>query len=152
MKRCIPLAIAVVLGVSAERAEANPGLRFGLTDDPETVFVGFFYEATVTTLGRTGWFTIEPGADLGIDIQDNVDFLMIRGTFNFKFVFPLGQRAQIYPLLGLSLVHLSVDGPGDDTNAGLNFGGGMQFDRFSFELWGGFDHIPDITFLFGIAF
>ncbi len=153
MKRCIITLSAAILLLSASPARAEPGIRLGLTSDPDTLFVGFFYEAPITNLGRNSWLTIEPGIDLGFG--EDADIMTLRGTFNFKFVFLVDRRVQLYPLIGASVYYWNVDDGPDGTEGGLNLGGGMQFDQFSFELWGGFNDdgpFPELTFLFGIAF
>jgi len=149
MKRFIFAALFAVTLLSVHRAEAAPGIRLGLTDDPDTLTAGFFYELPASRLGRSAFLSLEPGVDVGFG--DDVDFFTLRGTFNLKFIFVTG-RAQLYPLLGLSVFYINVDNGGSDTGVGVNLGGGVQFDRFSFELWGGIKDVPDITFLFGIAF
>lgn len=150
MKRSLLIVFgAALLFVSVPRnADAGPGLRFGLTDDPDTLSFGFFSENVLTRLGQRSFLSIEPGLDVGVD--PDIDLLTVRGTFNFKFLF-LTPSAEIYPLVGLSVYYINVDGGGDDTGVGLNLGGGVQFDRYSFELWLGLEDVPDITFLFGFA-
>ena len=156
MKRCIITVTAVILLLSAsptreaEAAPGHPGIRLGLTDDPDTITGGFFYEFLVTRLGRSGFLTLEPGIDIGFG--DDADLITIRGTFNAHFIFLVGRDVQLYPLIGGSVYYYNVDGGGDGTEGGLNLGGGVQFDRFSFEFWFGIDDIPDFTFLFGISF
>lgn len=145
----LALAFASVL-VVARPAAANPGLRFGLTDGPDTIFLGFFYEALLG--GRRGALALEPGVDLGFD--DDFDFFTIRGSLNGKYLVPIGRRALIYPLVGLSIYYFNFDCPGnnscDDTTAGMNLGGGLRFGRLNLELMLGIpDDIPDITFQVG---
>ena len=53
-----PVALLGLLAFVAP-AEANPGLRVGLTDDLDTVFLGFFYEAPLSR-GHSGVFALEP--------------------------------------------------------------------------------------------
>ena len=142
------LVLSLVLVAGASRAEANPGLRLGLTDDPDTLFVGFFYEAPLSWAG-SGFFALEPGVDLGFG--DDVDFFTLRGTINGKYLIPVGS-VFLYPILGLSVYYINVDGGGDDTWAGLNLGLGMRLDRFNFELTAGIDDLPDVTFSVGFLF
>jgi hypothetical protein len=153
MKRCIITVCAVILLYSASsvreaEAQGHPGIRLGLTDDPDTITGGFFYEFLVTRLGRSGYLTLEPGIDVGGG--DNL--FTIRGTFNAHFIFLVGRDVQLYPIIGGSVYYWRNDNDNDNTDGGLNLGGGVQFDRFSFEFWFGIDDIPDFTFLFGISF
>lgn len=151
MKRAIVgAAIALTLiGVSSS-AQAKPGIRIGLTDDPDTLTFGFFFEKVTSRLGHRSVLAIEPGLDIGFG--NDLDIVTLRGSFRLKFIFFSGD-IQFYPLLGVGLYYINFDGGGDNTDVGVDLGGGMQVDRFSFELMGGIgDGYPDITFLFGIAF
>jgi len=151
MKRFLLAVVTAVILFTTARAEARPGLRLGLTDQPDSVFFGFFYEAPVARLGRSRtYLTVEPGIDALVGIS-GYDFFGVRGTFNAKFVFPVGRNVQLYPLFGVSVVYINPDPGRSHTEAGLNLGLGMQFDRFAIELWGGWSDIPDITFLFSFS-
>src|SRR5689334_15880597 len=77
------------------------GGRLGLTDDPSPLQVGIFYEIPIATAG-SGFFAIEPGADLGFDLEDNISFWTLRGTVNGKYLVPVNNRF-LYPIFGLSL-------------------------------------------------
>ncbi|HLU64876.1 MAG TPA: hypothetical protein VKZ63_01290 [Kofleriaceae bacterium] len=146
------LSLALLLA-AAPRAEANPGLRLGLTDDPDTLFVGFFYEAPLSWAG-SGFFAVEPGVDLGFG--EDVDFFTIRGTVNGKYLIPVGS-VWLYPILGLSIYYVNVDdcpaaADCDDTGAGLNLGLGMRIDRFNMELTAGIEDVPDVVLNVGFLF
>jgi len=131
-----------------DRAEAGPGFRVGLTDDPDSIFLGFQYGIPLSRLGQS-YLVARPGVDLAV-VDGPVDFFL-RGTFHFNFVFPLSGNLTIYPLVGPTLVYYNWDG-GDDTEVGVDLGFGFGIDRFSFEVWAGLSDIPDITFAFGVAF
>lgn len=145
------LALAVgsaTLTGMVDDAEAGPGFRVGLTDDPDSVFLGFHYGVPLSRLGQS-FLVMRPGVDLAV-VDGPVDFFL-RGTFHFNFVFPLSGNFSIYPLVGPTLVYYNWDG-GDDTEVGIDLGFGFGVDRFSFEVWAGVSDIPDITFAFGVAF
>jgi hypothetical protein len=144
------LVLSLVLAATATRVEARPGIRLGLTDDPDTLFVGFFYEAPLSWAG-SGFFALEPGVDLGFG--ENVDFFTLRGTLNAKYLMPLGTSVLLYPIFGISIYHINFDCRGcDDTSAGVNLGLGMRLDHFNFELSAGLRDLPDITFSVGFLF
>jgi hypothetical protein len=148
------LALAAVTALApARRAEAGPGVRFGLTDDPDTVFLGFFDEAWMGG-GRSGRFVLEPGGDIGF--HDDTDYWTLRGDLRGKYMVPMGRSAAIYPLVGLSIYYINVDcGAGrdcDHTDAGLDLGGGLAFGPINVELFLGIDDIPDATFQVGFSF
>lgn len=140
----------------AAHAETNGllGGRLGLTDDPTTLQVGVFYEIAIAQAG-SGFFAIEPGADIGFDLEDNVSFWTLRGTVNGKYLIPVNNLF-LYPIFGISLWYVNVDcngrGDCDDTEAGINLGGGLRVNHFNFELTVGVDDIPDLFFSVGYLF
>lgn len=152
-------AIAVALGLlligSSQRAEAGPGVRVGLTEGPDALFGGFFYEIPLGAAGP-GVFVLDPGVDLGIGIDEPIDFTL-RGQLNAKYFIPIDQFF-LYPLLGLSVMYVNFDNDrrGDDghTDVGLNIGLGFAFlERFNLELYAtAADDFPDLTVSFGFSF
>ena len=155
LSRVAPTALAAAVALSVlmppREAEAQPGLRLGVTDDPDTLFFGFSYAFALTDAGP-GIFVLEPGFDLGVG-DDAVD-LMLRGTGHFKFLIPIGRGNDIvvYPLVGPTLIHFEFDGPGDETEVGVDLGFGFGFKNFTFELWVGVNDLPDITAAFAFHF
>lgn len=148
MKRGLAAIVLSVCMLGAlPEAGAQPGLRLGLTDDPDTLFVGFFYQAPISSM-RSGYIALEPGFDVGFG--DDVDFFTLRGTLNATFNFVVGRGTALYPLIGVSVYHINFDNGGDHTDAGLNLGGGFRFaDRFNIEFAAGIDDLPDWTLSFG---
>jgi hypothetical protein len=156
MKR---LAIAVapllfLVCLTSNRAEAGPGIRVGLTDDPDALFGGFFYEIPIGAAGP-GVFVLDPGVDIGIGLDEPIDFTL-RGQLNVKYFIPINQF-YLYPLLGLSVMYVNFDndrGDDDRTDAGLNLGLGFAFlERFNVELYAtAADDFPDLTVSFGFSF
>jgi hypothetical protein len=158
MKRLAPaVALALLLVGFSKRADAGPGIRVGLTEDPDTIFGGFFYEIPLGAAGP-GVFVLDPGGDLGIGIEDRVDFTL-RGSLNVEYFIPINQF-YLYPLMGLSVMYVNYDNDHcggrdhcNDTDAGLNLGLGFAFlERFNLELYATVDDIPDLTFSFGFSF
>lgn len=150
-----PLLFLVCLSTPTS---AGPGVRVGLTDDPDALFGGFFYEIPLGAAGP-GVFVLDPGVDIGLGLDDNVDFTL-RGQLNAKYFIPIDQF-YLYPLLGLSVMYLNLDndrcGRFDDdcdrTEAGLNIGLGFAFlERFNIELYATVDEFPDLTISFGFSF
>ena len=96
---------------------------------------------------------IEPSAEIGFG--DDADFFTIRVNANFKYMVPLSRNAAIYPLFGPSLYYFNFDncsGDCDDTDFGLNLGGGVDFSGFAFDLIAGISDVPDIAFVFSYTF
>lgn len=149
------LAVLVCLAVCAgasSTAHAGPGARLGITDDPESIFGGVFWQFELTQLGP-GQLRIQPGVDLAI-VDGAID-LMIKGSAHFAWEVPVGNNLRLYPLGGPVLTLIFVDRGDDDDidlGLGLDLGIGLGFDRFTFELWLGIEDSPDITFAFGFLF
>ena len=145
--------ILVTLG-AASAAEANPfGFRLGITDDPDSIFVGFVWETPITT-GRSGAFVVEPGLDVGIGDEFDAEYITVSASAHFKYLIPVGrQGSYAYPLFGPMLFYYNIaDCDGDrcsELEAGVNIGGGFRFDRYEIDLWLAItDDIPDIAFAF----
>lgn len=148
------LALAAPAVLDPAPAAAEPtlfGLRGGLTDDPDTVFLGghvAFYPSDLRRL------RIEPSFELGFG-DDDLDFAL-RGNLNFKILFPVSRDAAFYPILGAYLYYADFgdcDGC-DDTEFGVNLGAGFAFSGFGFDLTFGLptDSYPDITFTLSYTF
>lgn len=151
-----PLLLLLVCLAVPHRADAGPGVRVGITDSPDTLFGGFFYEIPLAPAGP-GVFVLDPGVDLGLGLDDPISFTL-RGQLNAKYFIPI-DRFYLYPLLGLSILYINYDCPGpdddhcDDTDAGLNIGLGFAFlERFNLELYATVDDVPDLTVSFGFSF
>ena len=155
MKRlATAVALALLLVGFSNRADAGPGIRVGLTDDPDALFGGFFYEIPIGAAGP-GVFVLDPGVDIGIGLDEPIDFTL-RGQLNVKYFIPINQF-YLYPLLGLSVMYVNFDndrGDDDRTDAGLNLGLGFAFlERFNVELYAtAADDFPDLTVSFGFSF
>jgi hypothetical protein len=147
-------ALAAFLALSATAQAAPPGfgIRGGLSEDPDTIFFG----------GHVGFDVIvpqlrlEPSAVLGLGLEDGVDYFTLWFNLNGKYRFPLPNGMFIYPLLGLSIMYINVDCEGfrgdcDDTELGLNLGGGIEFGQFFVDLHLTTDY-PDFAVLLGYTF
>jgi len=162
MKRTAALCCAalslLLLSAAPRDARADVdgllGARVGFTDDPTSIQVGIFYEMVIAQAG-SGFFAIEPGADIGFGEEHDVDFWTLRGTINGKYLIPVNNLF-LYPIFGLSLWYVNVDcggrGDCDDTEAGVNLGAGLRYNQFNFELTVGIDDIPDLFFSVGFLF
>ncbi len=152
LRRYLTVTVITLSLGAASAAEAGPfGVRLGITDDPDTIFGGFVWEVPLSG-GQSGSFVVEPGLDVGIGLDDPVDFT-IAGTAHFKYLIPIGGRGSYaYPLFGPMLYYINFDDrrrDDDDFEVGVNIGGGIRFDRYEIDLWFGItDHIPDLAFAF----
>lgn len=146
------LALAAPAVLDPAPAAAEPtlfGLRGGLTDDPDTVFLGGHVAFYPTDLRR---LRIEPSFELGFG-EDAIDFTL-RGNLNFKIMFPVSNDAAFYPILGAYLYYLSFDDCDDcdDSEVGLNLGAGFSFSGFGIDFAVGLPDYPDFTFTLSYTF
>ena len=148
------IAIGLAIGLAAfdagpARADRNAfGLRGGVTDDPDTLFMGGHVAIHPRSVRR---LRIEPSLELGFG--DNSDFITIRANLNFKIMFPISRDAAFYPLLGPNLYYVNPDNRDDYSDFGLNLGAGFAFSGFAFDLIVGVPNdIPDVTFTFSYTF
>lgn len=140
MSRSALLAFALVLAPLGV-AHAGPGVRIGVTSDPDGLFGGVQWRLPLTQLGP-GKLVVQPGADIGI-VEGPADFFL-RGTLHFGYMIPISNDFSIYPLAGPSLIWATADG-NSDTNLGVDLGVGGQFKKFALELWIGTVDSFDVT-------
>jgi hypothetical protein len=146
------LALAAPAVLDPAPAAAEPtlfGLRGGLTDDPDTVFLGGHVAFYPTDLRR---LRIEPSFELGFG-EDAIDFTL-RGNLNFKIMFPVSRDAAFYPILGAYVYYLSFDDCEgcDDSEFGLNLGAGFSFSGIGIDFTVGLPDYPDFTFTLSYTF
>lgn len=125
------LAIVTTLLVSTATANAGPGVRVGLSSDPDSIFAGLQWRVPLTQLGP-GKLVVQPGADIGL-VDGPVD-LFLRGTAHFGYLIPISNDFSIYPLAGPTLIYAKFDG-NSDTDFGVDVGVGAQLKKFAVELW-----------------
>jgi hypothetical protein len=143
--------------LDARPAAAEPsafGLRFGLTDDPDTLFFGGHMALHTQSIQA---LRIEPSLELGFG--DDADLLAFRANANFKIMFPVSNNAAFYPIIGPFIYYVSLDderfncGDCDDTNFGINLGLGFAISGFGFDFVFGLpDDVPDFTFTVSYTF
>lgn len=148
------LALAAPAVLDPAPAAAEPtlfGLRGGLTDDPETVFLGghiAFYPSDLRRL------RIEPSIEVGFG-DEGIDYTL-RGNLNFKIMFPLSQDVAFYPLIGAYFYHYAFDCGGcsndSDTDAGISLGAGFGFSGFGIDFSFGLPDLPDLTLTLSYTF
>ena len=148
MKYLLP--VLAVLGIAAPAAAQGPGVRGGVSVDPDQVYFGGHYE-TDALVDRLHF---KPNLEVGIGDD------LVATTINMEFVykFPTRSRWLLYAGGGPAINFYSYDDDGsggDDTNTegGLNllFGvenrGGLFFE----VKVGAFDS-PDVKFGVGYTF
>jgi hypothetical protein len=135
------LLSVAALTLASTVAHAGPGLRVGVTSDPDSLFGGLQWRVPLSQVGP-GKLMLQPGADIGI-VDGPVD-LFLRGTLHLGYMIPVSNDLSVYPLVGPSLVWAKA-GDASDTNIGLDVGVGGQFKNFALELWFGAVDSFDVT-------
>ena len=129
---------------SSARAQVAPGVRAGVSVDPDQVYVGGHIE-TDPLIER---LVFRPNVEIGFG-----DDLTL-AAFNFEFLWKFPRRGTqwgFYAGGGPAINLYQFDGPRDDTEAGFNFVGGLEHTRgFFFEFKVGAHRSAD--FKFGVGY
>ena len=140
------LALAFWLVPASASAQVDAGVRAGVSIDPDQFYVGGHIE----TNPLVEHLVFRPNAEIGFG--DDVTL----AAFNFEFVWKFARRRSdwgFYAGGGPAINFYQFDGPGDDTDAGVNFVGGFENRKglfFEFKL--GVDGSPDFKFGVGFTF
>jgi hypothetical protein len=151
-----PVMFVVVLGCiclfpSVASAQVAPGLRAGLSVDPDQIYFGGHLE-TEPIIER---LVFRPNVEIGFG--DDVTLVAV----NFEFLWKFPRRSApwgFYAGGGPGINLYQVDGPDDDTEPGFSFVGGLEHSNgFFFEFKVGADKgsrfsSPDFKFGVGITF
>jgi hypothetical protein len=144
--------------LGASPAAAGPtlfGIRGGLTDDPDTVFLGGHLAMYPSSSSR---LRIEPSFEVGFgdyDRYEDDEVFTLRGNANFKILFPVSYDAAFYPILGVNVYYINWDcgfADCDDTDFGLNLGLGFSFSGIGFDFTFEIPDQPDFTFTLSYTF
>lgn len=146
------LGSSVILGLvccltpAPAAAQIAPGLRGGVSVDPDQVYVGGHIE-TEPLVER---LVFRPNAEIGF----GDDVTLVAFNFEFLWKFPRrGSRWGFYAGGGPAINLYQFDGPDDDARAGFNFLGGLESSRgLFFEFKVGVDDSPEFKFGVGYTF
>jgi hypothetical protein len=140
------LGLLCWLAPALASAQVAPGVRAGVSVDPDQFYVGGHLE-TEPIVER---LVFKPNVEVGFG--DDVTL----AAFNFEFVWKFPRRGgqwAFYAGGGPAINLYQFDGPGDDTEAGFNFVGGLENSRgFFFEFKIGAHDSPDFKFGVGFTF
>jgi hypothetical protein len=140
------IVVACALVPAAASAQIAPGIRAGVSVDPDQVYVG----AHVETDPLVERLVFRPNVEVGFG--DDVTL----AAFNFEFLWKFPPRRSpwtFYAGGGPAINLYQVDGPGDDAEPGFSFVGGLENRRgFFFEFKVGADNSPDFKFGVGVTF
>ena len=148
--RCMSGAAILLVGLACwlipagAAAQVAPGVRAGVSVDPDQFYVGGHIE-TDPIVER---LVFRPNVELGFG--DDITL----AAFNFEFLWKFPRRGSqwgFYAGGGPAINFYQFDGPGDDTEPGVNLLGGLESTRgFFFEFKVGVEDSPD--FKFGVGF
>jgi hypothetical protein len=140
------LALLGWLAPSVASAQVAPGVRAGVSIDPDQFYVGGHLE-TDPLVER---LVFKPNVEVGFG--DDVTL----AAFNFEFVWKFPRRRSpwgFYAGGGPAINLYQVDGPGDDAKVGVNLLAGLENRGglfFEFKL--GVEDSPDFKFGVGFTF
>jgi hypothetical protein len=139
------LLTAVLLAIIAEPASAQgPGLRAGVSIDPDQFYFGGHYETTALV----DRLHFRPNVEIGLG--DDITTIALNFEFVYKFA-PQGDW-RFYAGIGPAVNFYDFDG-GDDTEPGLNFLVGAETTQgLFFEFKVGAIDSPDLKFGVGWSF
>lgn len=140
------LGLACWLVPARASAQLVPGVRAGVSVDPDQFYVG----AHVETTPLVERLVFRPNIEVGFG--DDVTL----AAFNFEVAWKFPQRGGpwgFYAGGGPAINWYLVSGPGDDAKPGFNFLGGLENRRgFFFEFKVGADNSPNFKFGVGMTF
>ena len=139
------VSVLVALSPMPASAQVTPGLRAGISVDPDQFYVGGHIE-TGALVDRLHF---RPNIEVGFG--DNVTLVAL----NFEFVYRFQSRRpwHIYAGAGPAVNLYNFDGGGDNTEAGFNILFGAENRRgLFFEMKVGVSQSPDLKFGVGYAF
>jgi hypothetical protein len=143
---CMALWLGCWLMPAPVSAQVAPGLRAGVSVDPDQVYVGGHLE-TEPLVER---LVFRPNVEVGFG--DDVTLV----AFNVEFLWKFPRRRSewgFYAGGGPAINLYQFDGPDDDAEPGFNFVGGLENRRgFFFEFKIGADDSPDFKFGVGFTF
>ena len=135
---------AALLAVSSPARAQGPGVRGGVSVDPDQIYLGGHYE-TSPLIERLHF---KPNLEIGF----GDDLTLVAGNFEFVWKFPSRRSWLIYVGGGPGVNFYNREGS-DNTEAGFNFLVGVENTRgLAFELKIGTLDSPDLKFGVGYTF
>ncbi len=146
-KRTVPVLLAVVtLAAAATPAAAQaPGVRAGVSVDPDQFYFGGHYE----TGELIEYLHLRPNVELGLG--DDVTTLSVNIEAIYKFPLRTRRDTTFYAGGGPAINFYDFD-DGSDTQAGLNLLGGIEFGKVFVEVKGGVFDSPNLKVGIGYTF
>ena len=137
-------ALSAFVAVPAQ-AQVSPGAQAGASITPDQ----FFFGGHVETTPVYDKVRFRPGVDVGF----GEDLTLVAINFDFTYSFTETRPWNLYAGGGPGINWFNVDGPGSETEAGLNFLVGVKHrDGLFFEMRVGAFDSPDLKFGVGYTF
>lgn len=139
-----------LLGGAASALDFGLGPRLGLSRSPNAIEVGAQFLISDLGIDLVEPLRLEASADWSsgktdLDLESGVSFTSWQFNGNFQYVLLRPTRLwQIYPLLGVGIRRLEIEGQ-HSTATGLNLGGGILSGPFAAHATLGLGDLPTLT-------
>ena len=149
MVRKIACAVAVVCasfaGLASPAQAQGPGVRAGVSVDPDQFYVGGHFE----TDELIDQLYLRPNLEVGFG--DDVTTLAVNIEAIYKIPLKNRRDTSFYAGGGPAIIVYDRDN-GSDTKGGLNLLAGLEFGKFFFEVKGGVFDAPNLKVGIGYTF
>lgn len=139
------MACAAVLAGSSPALAQGPGVRAGVSVDPDQFYVGGHYE----TDELIEHLHLRPNLEVGFG--DDVTAVAVNVEAVYKFPLKNRRDTSFYAGGGPAILFYDRDN-GSDAKGGLNLLGGLEFGRVFLEVKGGLFDSPNLKVGIGYTF
>jgi hypothetical protein len=141
----VVVACAALAGFASPASAQGPGVRAGVSVDPDQFYVGGHFE----TDELIDQLYLRPNLEVGF----GDDVTTVAANIEAVYKFPLKNRRDtvFYAGGGPAIIVYDRDN-GSDTKGGLNLLGGLEFGKFFFEVKGGVFDAPNLKVGIGYTF
>ena len=138
-------AVVMILTSAASALAQGPGVRAGVSVNPDQFYVGGHYE----TDELIDHVFLRPNLEVGVG--DDVTTVSVNIEAIYKFALKNRHDTYFYAGGGPSINVYDTDG-GSDTKGGLNLLAGLEFGKFFLEVKAGTFDSPDMKVGIGYTF
>ena len=142
--RAVVACAVVVIGAGTAAAQ-GPGVRGGVSDDPDQFYIGGHFE----TDELIDHLYLRPNLEVGFG--DDVTTIAVNIEAVYKFALKNRRDTRFYAGGGPAIIVYDRDN-GSDAKGGLNLLGGLEFGKFFFEVKGGLVDSPSLKVGIGYTF
>ena len=142
---CATAMVAALAAIATPAAaQAGPGVRAGVSVDPDQFYFGGHFETD--PLIEQLYF--RPNVEVGV----GDDVTTVAFDIEALYKFPLQRRGSSFYAGGGPAVIIHDRDDRSDTEGGLNLLGGLEFGKFFFEVKGGLFDSPNLKVGIGYTF